>query len=110
LLCGIARTLVAGVRKTDTAARLGGDEFVILLPSCPLLQARRLANELRIAVAAYQLEWEGASYGVGASIGIVAVSGQYANAVAVLHEADMACYDTKRAGRNTVTIAVADTA
>ena len=105
LLCGIARTLVAGVRKTDTAARLGGDEFAVLLPRCPIAQARRLAEELRAALAAYQLEWEGTTYNIGASIGVVAVTGAHADTAEVLRAADHACYEAKRAGRNAVAIA-----
>ena len=44
LLSGVARELVAEVRKTDTVARLGGDEFAVLLPDCPLPRAQQLAH------------------------------------------------------------------
>ncbi|MFY9512758.1 MAG: diguanylate cyclase [Rubrivivax sp.] len=48
---------------------------------------------------------EGQRYGVGASIGLVAVNGTHASAAEVLRAADAACYTAKREGRNRVSIA-----
>lgn len=105
LLRDVARELASRVRKTDTVARLGGDEFAVLLPHCPLAQATRLAEELRSAVEAYRLEWDGQSFGVGASIGVVCADGSQSSAVDVMRAADAACYEAKRGGRNQVALA-----
>ncbi len=105
LLRDVARELASRVRKTDTVARLGGDEFAVLLPHCPLAQATRLAEELRSAVEAYRLDWEGQSFGVGASIGVVCADGSQTSAVDVMRAADAACYEAKRGGRNQVALA-----
>ena len=91
-------------------ARLGGDEFAVLLPMCPIPRAQVLAEQLRAAVDAYRLEWEGTRHGVGASIGLVAVNGTHACAADVLKAADLACYQAKRGGRNQVAMAVASAA
>lgn len=105
LLRDIAGVLLARVRKADLVARLGGDEFAVLLPQCPLAQASRLAGELCAAVEAYRLAWEGSSFGVGASIGLVLADGRHADAADVLRAADAACYEAKRGGRNRVAVA-----
>ena len=102
LLCALARELSARLRKSDLLARLGGDEFGVLLPQCPPEQARRIAEKLRSAVENHALAWEGATLQVGASIGLVAVSGAHASAADVLRAADAACYAAKREGRNRV--------
>ena len=102
LLKGLAQRLEASVRQSDTVARLGGDEFAVLLPRCPAPQAMRVAEKLRAAVEAAVLQWEGAEYTVGASIGMVHVDGRYPTAADVLRAADAACYAAKRAGRNQV--------
>ena len=102
LLRDIARELESRLRKSDTVARLGGDEFAVLLPQCPLPKARAIAESLRSAVDGYRLQWQGSSHGVGASIGLVAVNGTHANAAEVLRDADTACYQAKRQGRNQV--------
>ncbi len=105
VLRDVALRLSAQLRKSDTVARLGGDEFAVLLPMCPIPRAQVLAEQLRAAVEGYQLNWEGASYSVGASIGLVAVNGTHASAADVLHSADKACYEAKRSGRNQVALA-----
>ena len=105
LLRDIARELASCLRKADTVARLGGDEFAVLLPQCPIPQAQAIADKLRIAVENYRLEWQGQTYGVGASIGLVAVNGTHAGAADVLRAADTACYEAKRQGRNRVEVA-----
>ena len=105
LLRDIARALESQLRKADTVARLGGDEFAVLLLGCPIPRALAIAEKLRAAVEAYQLNWEGQSHSVGASIGLVAVNGTHANAAEVLRDADAACYEAKRLGRNQVAVA-----
>ena len=104
LLRDVAGELAAQVRKSDTVARLGGDEFAVLLADCPLGQAELIAEKLRAAVVAYQLLWEGHSFGVGASIGLVPVDATYATAADVLRAADAACYAAKKQGRNCVAV------
>ena len=107
LLRDVAHALAAQLRKSDTVARLGGDEFAVLLPRCPIARSRELAEKLRAAVDGYRLSWEGETYSVGASIGLVAVNGTHANAADVLRAADEACYVAKRSGRNQVALAEA---
>ncbi|MBN8490497.1 MAG: diguanylate cyclase [Burkholderiales bacterium] len=105
LLRGIAKALVGALRSGDVVARLGGDEFVVVLPGCSQTQAQAVAEKLRDAVDAYQLEWQGLTHRVGASIGLVRVNGSHANAAEVMAAADAACYQAKRAGRNQVALA-----
>lgn len=102
LLRQVARLLEHQVRRSDLAARLGGDEFAVLLPACPPAQALLVAEKLCAAIDAHELSWEGATYGVGASVGMVAVTGHHASAADVLRAADAACYAAKRRGRNRV--------
>jgi diguanylate cyclase (GGDEF)-like protein/PAS domain S-box-containing protein len=104
LLRDVAKVLTQHVRRSDTVARLGGDEFAVLLPACPRKQALAIADKLCVAVIAYGLDWEGARYSVGASVGLVAVAGGVTSAADVLRAADAACYDAKRRGRNRVEV------
>jgi diguanylate cyclase (GGDEF)-like protein/PAS domain S-box-containing protein len=108
LLRDVAQTLAAQIRQADTVARLGGDEFAILLRGCPLSRAIELGEKLRDAVQTYRLNWEGQSFGVGASIGLVAVDDSFDDAAAVLRAADSACYAAKAKGRNAVAVFAAE--
>ena len=104
LLRDLAAVFLAQVRKSDTVARLGGDEFAVLLDQCTLTQGEVIAEKLRTAVLAYELTWEGSSYRVGASIGLVHVDASFQGTVEILNAADHACYAAKREGRNRVAI------
>ena len=102
MLRSIARVLEAQVRQSDTVARLGGDEFAVLLHRCPAPIAHTIAEKLRRAVLGCELAFETRTYAVGASIGLVAVDGSYADFAEVLKVADAACYEAKRQGRDQV--------
>jgi diguanylate cyclase len=102
LLRDVAQLIAAKVRRSDLVARLGGDEFAVLLHNCPEAQGHDLAEAIRLAVCAYQLTWEGLTFTVGTSIGLVVVRGDQASAADVLRAADAACYAAKRLGRNRV--------
>ncbi|MBL7004888.1 MAG: EAL domain-containing protein [Gammaproteobacteria bacterium] len=104
LLSQISEVLLNTVRNRDTLARLGGDEFGILMEHCTLEQAQRVANEILKNIRNYQLVWEGQSYRVGISIGLVAITGTTFNLSELLKQADAACYMAKEHGRNRIHI------
>lgn len=89
-------------RKRDTLARLGGDEFGVLLENCPLVEAGRIAESLRVAIEAYRFEWEGSAFAISASIGLIPVVADGGGIAAVLRTADAACYAAKEGGGNRV--------
>jgi diguanylate cyclase (GGDEF)-like protein/PAS domain S-box-containing protein len=105
LLKGLASSFRSCLRRADTVARLGGDEFGVILPGCPPAKARELADMLRKAVKDYRLRWEGREYAVGASIGLVIADGRHGSTAHMMKEADAACYEAKRGGRNRVSVA-----
>lgn len=98
----IARLLESLVRQSDTVARLGGDEFAILLPSCTLKRAQKIAEQVRAGVDAWRMDWREHTFHLGASIGVVRLSPELHQVADVLEAADSACYEAKRSGRNRV--------
>jgi diguanylate cyclase (GGDEF)-like protein/PAS domain S-box-containing protein len=102
LLKQITGVLQSRVRTGDTLARLGGDEFGILLANCTLDQAMRVAETLRQAIRDYRFIWQDGVLAVGASIGIVEITGDTPTVASVMSAADVACYAAKDQGRNRV--------
>jgi diguanylate cyclase (GGDEF)-like protein len=94
VLALIARTIADGVREGDFVARLGGDEFAALLPRTGSTEAEALAERLRESV-----EDAGSGDSVTASIGVAMLEDDVRRA---LLQADVALYEAKNAGRNTV--------
>jgi diguanylate cyclase (GGDEF)-like protein/PAS domain S-box-containing protein len=84
-------------------ARLGGDEFGVLLEDCGADSAAGIAERLRLAVQELRFVWNGCSFNISVSIGLVYVA--EAGAIEeTLRAADMACYTAKEKGRNRVQV------
>ena len=100
LLRQLSRQFSQLIRQRDTLARLGGDEFAILMEHCSLEQAKRTAEKIHKLVEKFQFRWEGHSFRVGVSIGLVTITADNGGFETLLKQADMACYRAKEAGRN----------
>ncbi len=102
LLRQITSLLQSQMRKHDTLARLGGDEFAVLLEYCGSDEANNVAESLCEAVESYRFTWEGNSFVVGVSIGLVPINKNSGSLGVVMSIADSACYAAKEAGRNRI--------
>ncbi len=104
LLRQLTAIMLSGMRGSDTLARLGGDEFGALLEACPLDQALRIANATRETVREFRFVWEGKTFSVGVSIGLVPITEDSENADRLLATADACCYEAKNRGRDRVQV------
>jgi Amt family ammonium transporter len=103
LLRQLTKLLQSRIRSSDVLARLGGDEFGLLLAGCPLVEAVQIVDGMRALVEAFRFSWQGNSFAVGMSIGLVQVEpGETLGSL--LSAADSACYAAKDAGRNRIHI------
>ena len=104
LLRQLTAVMLSRMRGSDTLARLGGDEFGVLLESCPLEQAVRIANAVRETVREFRFVWENKTFSVGLSIGIVPIGADSGNMNTLLSRADACCYEAKNRGRDRVQV------
>jgi diguanylate cyclase (GGDEF)-like protein/PAS domain S-box-containing protein len=107
LLQHVARRITSCIRKNDTVGRFGGDEFVVMLEDLSDIsenaaaQAREVADKIRIAIAhPYVLENHECSS--ASSIGITVFGDDAKSMNEVLQQADIAMYQAKATGRNTI--------
>lgn len=107
LLQHVAYRLRHAIRKTDVVARIGGDEFVILLDNLHVTKdvatqkAEVVAHKIRQALA-QPFELSSVTHHGAASIGVTLFTGQEQSVAEVLKQADLAMYQAKAEGRNTV--------
>ena len=110
LLIQVAQRLTGCVRERDTVARLGGDEFVVLLEelsaddATAASQAEAIAAKILAALnEPYSLRgFAGGGYHNTPSIGICPFLGHDEPVEVLIKHADIALYQAKDAGRNTV--------
>lgn len=101
LLQQVARLLSQQVREVDTVARLTGDEFGLLLHDCDPPTARRVAENVSAALNDFRFHWDGKTFKLSVSIGLVPLDADSTPAV-VLAAAESACSIAKERGRGYV--------
>jgi diguanylate cyclase (GGDEF)-like protein len=107
LLREVAVRLAACVRETDTVARLGGDEFVVMLEDLSASaeeaasQAEAVGTKILAAIAEPFWLADRETFSA-ASIGITVFGDKREGTSEILQQADIAMYQAKTAGRNTM--------
>jgi diguanylate cyclase (GGDEF)-like protein/PAS domain S-box-containing protein len=108
LLQQVARRLESCVRQGDTVARLGGDEFVVMLEDLSghsveaAAQVETVAEKVLVELnKPYQLNTT--EYRCTSSIGVTLFNNNSGQSIEeLMKQADIAMYQSKNAGRNTV--------
>lgn len=107
LLQHVATRLVSCVREGDTVARLGGDEFVVMLEDMngqaieAASQAEMIGEKILDALnEPYHLGTH--EYHSTPSVGVTLFSGHEQSVDELLKQADIAMYQSKKSGRNTM--------
>ena len=107
LLQEVALRLSSLVRESDTVARLGGDEFVVMLsglsgiPEDAAAQAKSVAEKISSTLSRGHL-LNGRELHVHSSIGITVFGTPHRNPSEILQQAEIAMYQAKAAGRNSI--------
>jgi diguanylate cyclase (GGDEF)-like protein/PAS domain S-box-containing protein len=106
-LVEVARRLRKCVREIDTVARLGGDEFVVLMEEIDAdeeaasQRVALVAEKIRLAIAEPYL-LKGHQLHSSCSLGVCICRGDDEPIEALLKQADMAMYQAKQSGRDSV--------
>ena len=116
LLVEAAQRITSCVREMDTVARFGGDEFVVMLSELDvdkklsIAQSGVVAEKIRVTLAEPYLLTRKQESGVEitvehhctSSIGVVLFINHEAGQEDIIKRADMAMYQAKEGGRNTI--------
>jgi diguanylate cyclase (GGDEF)-like protein len=106
ILRHFAKTVTTCMRETNLAARYGGEEFVVLLPdtgarSCALV-AERIRKAVMVMVVPSNTDRPLPPVSVSMGIAVFPEHGQTLDEV--IQASDKALYESKRGGRNRVTV------
>lgn len=107
LLQMVAKRMADTLRETDTVARLSGDEFVVLLEDLGdglSVAAQRAsgAGEKLLESFVMPFRFDSLEHYTSCSIGVTVFDGLSASMDQILKQADLAMYEAKNSGRNSM--------
>jgi diguanylate cyclase len=98
----IAKTIQSHVSEHDLAVRFGGEEFLVIMNNKSIVEAQKVAENIRISVSKLKLvqkETNTPLPPISVSIGI-AQNSNTPNWTSLFEQADNALYQAKNSGRN----------
>ena len=106
VLASIAQILIQAKRPHDVLARIGGDEFAAILRDCDQTQGSLIAQRWLDALN-ITFRWKNHAFPISSSMGLRIIDGTECpmpTTKQLMHDADQACYQAKRSGRNRLVI------
>jgi len=104
LLGKLAATIDTALQPGDAIGRIGDSSFGLLLDGTDVGLARRRAEQIVAAITAEGFDWDGRSFDVSSSVGVVAISSSSQSTAELLRQASVACLHAKQEGRGNVVI------
>ena len=99
----VAAVVQETIRETDIAGRYGGEEMCVILRNIAPPEAEAIAQRIRMSVEACRFDFVTGGCSITASLGMSVFPGSV-TADELLRSADNALYQSKRSGRNRVTV------
>jgi two-component system cell cycle response regulator len=94
-----------GLGDHDLAGRYGGEEFIVVLSNSTVEEAAAVAEKIRRHIKDHAFMYAGQRIPVTVSLGVAAVTAESRRGADILRLADTAMYESKRTGKNRVTVA-----
>lgn len=101
VIVSIAEQLKQNIRSSDLIVRYGGDEFLILLEQVQFVDARLLAEKIRMAISLEEIDLSGSEEKLHVSVSIGFAIGAM-SWIELLEKADNSLLKAKARGRNAV--------
>jgi len=101
VLCGVAETIGAEVRREELLARWGGEELAVVLPETPIDGATKFAERIRHIIEETAFDYDGEMLRVTVSAGVAALA-PGDTMQSLVERVDRLLYRAKEEGRNRV--------
>ncbi|MBF0329591.1 MAG: GGDEF domain-containing protein [Nitrospirae bacterium] len=95
------------IRDDDVAFRYGGEELIVLLPATDEDSGKVVAERIREAIAAQEVDTGEVKIKVTVSIGVASCPENALSIKDIINEADKSLYEAKRTGKNKVVLSSA---
>jgi diguanylate cyclase (GGDEF)-like protein len=104
LIRQVAAIITSNIRKSDICARYGGDEFVIMFNETSRKDVIAVVERIVSSMAVTPFDFEGKKLSTTLSAGIAGYPEDGADVRTIMANADQAMYESKRSGKNRVTL------
>ncbi|MEC4726615.1 diguanylate cyclase [Shewanella sp. D64] len=91
-------------RSGDIFTRFGGEEFALFMSNTGKDTAKEVAEKCRLQVLAIETRYSGHEFTVSASFGVTTSNAEDLSLDPILQRADIAMYQSKKQGRDRVTV------
>ena len=102
----VATSLMSSLGEQDILGRYGKEGFIILLHEKDLLDAKKVAENIRKKIEQTKFKIPDGVSSTTVSIGLTTVSDQNENMMSIIRKADMGLFVAKESGYNTVKVSL----
>jgi diguanylate cyclase (GGDEF)-like protein len=107
----VAQVMLDNIRQTDVAARYGGEEFMLLLPESSIHSTVIIAERIRRSMSETLFAFNEQPISLTISLGVAElIPAIDTTTQGFIDRVDTAMYESKKSGRNRVTVAIANRA
>ncbi len=99
----IAKTVGSNIRQIDMFGRYGGEEFLLIMPDTHNNDCTLFCQQIRTSVQDMAINFDNIVIKVTLSMGVTRYRQGMKDYLQLIHEADIALYQSKKEGRNRVT-------
>jgi len=99
----VSKTITNAVRSIDIACRWGGEEFIVILPNMDMPTMTTIGEKIRLFIEKSWITINNENLKVTVSIG-GALATKEDTIESIIHRSDTQMYQSKKSGRNCVTI------
>lgn len=96
------------LREYDLCARIGDKSFAVLFKNCTVEQGNHLCKQLLTLIGESRFQWQGKSYSIGVSMGLVPFDLTNFDIYEILQHADAASMSAERSGHNNLLLFTQD--
>ena len=104
LLRELSELLKGLVARDDIIARMGGDEFAIIFELHNTQLGIKKAQSFKRAIENFVFNWEGETFRIGASLGLIEIDDSFDNVNHLISIAERTCYESKVKGGGEISV------
>ncbi len=102
----VSKKIMSHLKEADILGRYGNDGFIVLQDETDLMNAKKIAEKIRVDISKMKLKLQGDVLSTTVSIGLTIVSDPQEDLPSLMRKADMGLFVAKENGSNTIKVSL----